>query len=100
MRPQEELQQPCPALIPLTPCSPAPTQRPAPQLGVAIVVVGFPATPLITARMRVCISASHSRADLDFALEMFEALADRCCLRYGGAAAPDPKLIAAATAEA
>ena len=45
--------------------------------GVAIVVVGFPATPLLTARTRVCISAAHSRADLDYALEVFEELADR-----------------------
>jgi len=50
--------------------------------GVAVVVVGFPATPLLTARMRVCISASHSRDDLDFALEMFDELADVCRLRY------------------
>jgi serine palmitoyltransferase len=54
--------------------------------GVATVVVGFPATPLLTARMRVCISASHTRQDLDFALEMFDDLADRCQLRYRGAA--------------
>lgn len=45
--------------------------------GLAIVVVGFPATPLLTARMRVCISASHSKADLDYALEVFEELSDR-----------------------
>lgn len=43
----------------------------------AIVVVGFPATPLLTTRMRVCISAAHSRADLDYALEVFKALLDR-----------------------
>lgn len=40
--------------------------------GVAVVVVGFPATPLLTARMRVCVSAAHSKADLDYALEVFE----------------------------
>ena len=51
--------------------------------GVATVVVGFPATPLLTARMRVCISASHSREDLDFALEMFDDLGNVCALRYG-----------------
>lgn len=50
--------------------------------GLAIVVVGFPATPLLTARMRVCISASHSKADLDYALEVFEELSDRCHLKY------------------
>jgi len=45
--------------------------------GLAIVVVGFPATPLLTARMRVCISASHTRHDLDYALEVFQEVADR-----------------------
>lgn len=52
--------------------------------GIAVVVVGFPATPLLTARMRVCISASHAREDLDFALEMFEEMADKCLLKYRG----------------
>ena len=39
------------------------------ERGVALVVVGFPATPLMTARARICISAAHTRADLDYALE-------------------------------
>ena len=37
--------------------------------GVALVVVGFPATPLMTARARICISAAHTRADLEHALQ-------------------------------
>ena len=41
------------------------------------MVVCFPATPLLAARMRICISASHSRADLDFALEVLDEMADR-----------------------
>ena len=44
--------------------------------GVAVVVVGFPATPLLTARVRVCISACHSKEDLDFALQMFKDVSD------------------------
>ena len=36
---------------------------------IAVVVVGFPATPLLLARTRICISAAHSRADLEAALE-------------------------------
>lgn len=36
--------------------------------GVAAVVVGFPAVPLTAARIRFCISASHTRADLDVVL--------------------------------
>jgi len=39
---------------------------------IAMVVVGFPATPLLLCRCRVCISASHSRADLDYALSAIE----------------------------
>jgi serine palmitoyltransferase len=39
---------------------------------VAVVVVGFPATSLLTARVRVCISSAHSRGDLDYCLDVFE----------------------------
>lgn len=38
---------------------------------IAVVVVGFPATPLLLGRARICISASHTRADLEAALEVF-----------------------------
>ena len=51
--------------------------------GVAVVVVGFPATPLLTARVRVCISACHSKEDLDFALQMFKDVSDHLALGYG-----------------
>ena len=37
---------------------------------VAVVVVGFPATSLLTARARVCISAAHTQADLDYSLRV------------------------------
>ena len=37
---------------------------------VAVVVVGFPATPLLLSRARICISASHTREDLARALEV------------------------------
>jgi hypothetical protein len=48
----------------------AATSRLCWERGVALVVVGFPATPLLTARARICISASHTRKDLDYALEV------------------------------
>ena len=58
---------------------PPPAQLPPfrAQCGIAVVVVGFPATPLLTARARVCISAAHSRQELEWALEMFRELRDR-----------------------
>lgn len=51
--------------------------------GVAVVVVGFPATPLLTARVRVCISACHSKEDLDFALDMFRDVTNLLDLGFG-----------------
>jgi len=42
---------------------------------IAMVVVGFPATALLLCRCRVCISASHSREDLDYALDCLRDLA-------------------------
>ena len=37
---------------------------------VAVVTVAFPATPLLLARARICISASHTKEDLIQALEV------------------------------
>ena len=44
--------------------------------GLAVVVVGYPATPIITSRVRFCISASHTRADLDLVLEKVSEIGD------------------------
>ncbi|XP_061712839.1 serine palmitoyltransferase 3-like [Cydia pomonella] len=49
---------------------------------VASVGVCFPATPLYQARMRFCISAAHTREQLDKALVAIEAAADELGLRY------------------
>lgn len=50
--------------------------------GLAVVVVGFPAVPLLMARARFCISAGHTRADLDKALKELDEIADILHLRY------------------
>jgi len=50
--------------------------------GVAVVVVGFPATPIIESRARFCLSASHTRADLDKALEAIDEVGDLLGLKY------------------
>jgi len=42
----------------------------------AVVVVGFPATPLTGARVRICLSAAHTRAELDRAIEVLTEVAD------------------------
>lgn len=45
-------------------------------------VVGFPATPLLLSRTRFCLSAAHTREDLDFALEQIKHIAERVHLRF------------------
>lgn len=32
--------------------------------GIAVCVVGYPATPIITSRARFCLSASHTKDDI------------------------------------
>ncbi|XP_048500440.1 long chain base biosynthesis protein 2a isoform X2 [Beta vulgaris subsp. vulgaris] len=49
---------------------------------VAVVVVGFPATPLLLARARICISASHTREDLVRALEVISNVGDLVGIKY------------------
>lgn len=39
-------------------------------LQVAVVTVGYPATPVLLARARICISASHTREDLNKGLKV------------------------------
>lgn len=50
--------------------------------GVAVVVVGFPATPLLLSRTRFCISAAHTREDLDKALEVISDVAGEVGIKY------------------
>lgn len=49
---------------------------------VAVVVVGFPATPLIESRTRFCLSAAHTREMLDKALEAIDEVGDILQLKY------------------
>nr|WCZ58500.1 serine palmitoyltransferase 2 [Andalucia godoyi] len=48
----------------------------------AVVVVGFPATPLIESRIRFCISAAHTKEDIDYALEVLSRAGDLFMFKY------------------
>lgn len=50
--------------------------------GIASVVVAAPATTMLTGRARFCLSAGHTRADLDYALAAIEEVGDLCDLKY------------------
>uniref|UniRef100_G3TAY1 serine C-palmitoyltransferase n=1 Tax=Loxodonta africana TaxID=9785 RepID=G3TAY1_LOXAF len=49
---------------------------------IGVVVVGFPATPLAGARARFCVSAAHTREDLDTVLEAIDEIGDLLQLKY------------------
>jgi len=42
------------------------------ERGLAVVIVGFPVTPMLLNRVRFCISASHTVEDLEFAVQQIE----------------------------
>lgn len=51
------------------------------ERGIAVVVVGYPATPIITSRVRFCISASHTLEDLEWALGQISQVGDKLLLK-------------------
>lgn len=50
--------------------------------GVAIVVVGFPATTVILSRARFCLSAGHTREDLERAVKVIDEVTSLIGLKY------------------
>lgn len=50
--------------------------------GLAVAVVGFPATPLLLARARICLSAAHTREDLDWALSVIDEVTDLIQVKF------------------
>ncbi|KAI9897716.1 hypothetical protein N3K66_007572 [Trichothecium roseum] len=54
---------------------------------ISVVVVGYPATPLITSRARFCVSAAHNKDDLDRLLAACDEIADRMQLKYSSGVA-------------
>ncbi|GET92548.1 serine palmitoyltransferase, putative [Leishmania tarentolae] len=52
------------------------------ERGVAIVIVGYPATPLLEARVRFCVSACHTREDLQRTLDVMKDLKNDVCTEY------------------
>ncbi|KAI7882850.1 PLP-dependent transferase [Lichtheimia hyalospora FSU 10163] len=50
--------------------------------GVAIVVVGYPATSIISSRARFCVSASHTKEDIERALGIISEVGDLLMLKF------------------
>lgn len=49
---------------------------------IATVGVGYPATPLYEGRIRICLSAAHTKEQLDYALEIIEKVANETGLKH------------------
>ena len=50
--------------------------------GVAVVVVGFPATSVVLSRARFCISAGHTKEDLDKAVQVIDEVTSLIGMKY------------------
>ncbi|ROT42099.1 aminotransferase class I and II [Sodiomyces alkalinus F11] len=59
---------------------------------IAVVVVGYPATPLISSRARFCVSAAHNKDDMDRLLAACDEVGDKMQLKFasGIAGGADP----------
>lgn len=57
--------------------------REALKRGLAAVAVGFPATGLFSNRIRFCISAAHTKDQLEWAIKIIDELGDRLFMKYG-----------------
>ncbi|XP_062549157.1 serine palmitoyltransferase 2 [Armigeres subalbatus] len=49
---------------------------------IAVVGVGFPATPIMEGRIRFCLSAAHTKEQLDYALSVIDEISDTLGLKY------------------
>ncbi|KAJ7896051.1 serine palmitoyltransferase 2 [Mycena olivaceomarginata] len=50
---------------------------------IVVVVVGYPATPLVTGRVRFCVSAAHTKEDIDTVLRACDEIGDVLDLKHG-----------------
>ncbi|PVH80974.1 serine palmitoyltransferase [Cadophora sp. DSE1049] len=50
--------------------------------GISVVIAGYPATPLLTARVRFCVSAAHNKEDMDRVLRACDEIGDILDLKF------------------
>ena len=53
------------------------------QTPIVVVVVAYPATPLVTSRVRFCVSAAHTKEDIDTILRSCDEVGDVLDLKHG-----------------
>jgi serine palmitoyltransferase len=50
---------------------------------ILVVVVAYPATPLVSGRVRFCLSASHTKEDVDVVLKACDEVGDALDIKHG-----------------
>ncbi|KAK9728812.1 serine palmitoyltransferase component [Basidiobolus ranarum] len=51
------------------------------ERGIAVVVVAYPATPIVSGRVRFCLSSAHTKEDLDWVIQQIDEIGDRMLLK-------------------
>uniref|UniRef100_A0A914YQ07 Aminotransferase class I/classII domain-containing protein n=1 Tax=Panagrolaimus superbus TaxID=310955 RepID=A0A914YQ07_9BILA len=59
------------------------TGREALKYNLGLIAVGFPATAITKARARVCLSADHTKEQLDEVLNILDIIGDKMNIKYG-----------------
>lgn len=49
---------------------------------IAVVVVGYPATPIISSRARFCLSSAHTKEDLDKAIQDINEVGELLMIKF------------------
>ena len=62
------------------------------EKGIAVVIVSYPATPLISARVRLCVSSALTKEDLDYVLARFSEVGDEVYLKFSSGIAGGSKV--------
>lgn len=79
-------------VIPLmlySPLTMAALSREALENGLAVVVVGFPATPLLQCRARFCMSAGHTKEMMDRALDTISDIGEKLRVKHSRLPLPE-----------
>lgn len=49
---------------------------------IAVVVVGYPATPIISSRARFCLSSAHTREDIDKTIQDINEVGELLMIKF------------------
>ena len=60
---------------------------------ISVVIAGYPATPLISARARLCVSAAHNLEDMNRVLRACDEVGDLLMLKFGSGIAGGTEVI-------